>query len=618
MRSSTEQVRPELTASPGRRYGPHVQRTLDELLRLEREASTAERTDLVARIADIRSGLAEMVVPVAVVGEFKQGKSTLVNALLKTDVCPVDPDIGTAVPTVVRYGSPARALGVLDGAGAGAHVELAFDELAEAATERRLSGAPELRSVEVRLDRPLLATGLSFVDTPGLGGRDSAHGIAALAALSLARGALFLTDAGQEFTVPELDYLRQVVERCPYVIVVLTKIDLHGQWRRILELDRAHLARAGLDVPVLGVSSLLRMHATVTRSEQDLHRSGVPALLTALLGPVLRPADVAAAQAVDADLDFVSEQLRARVVVEREVLRSAPEQVEQVVAQLVETVERSRPLTSPSAGWHVLLSDGVQDLVADVEHDLRQRLLALLRAGEARIDDGDPAEDWGEFDSWLQAEAAAAAVANLHVLVARADQLAQEVAERFALDCGELDFDLPMPSLALSRVTSPRVRFTGASSRRLVGLLAAARLSYGGAVVAGAAANMVGQLLLTVAAPVGIALFAALAHRMATERRRQEVQQRRAEAKQELRRYVDEVGFVLGKDSRDAVRHTQRQLRDEFTDRARIVQRSSADALAAAQRARGTAPDVRAARAVELDEQERRLAVGSTPVGDRS
>ena len=312
MTSSTEQVGPGTTAGTGRQYGPQVRRTLGELRRSEQLAVEVGRTDLVARIADVRSRLAETVVPVAVLGEFKQGKSTLVNALLQTDVCPVDPDIGTAVPTFVRYGSPARAVGVLDGAEGGARIDLVLDELAEAATERRLAGAPALRSVEVRLDRALLATGLALVDTPGLGGMESAHGIAALGALSLARAALFVTDAGQELTDPELDYLRQVVERCPVVLVVETKIDLHGQWRRVLRLDRAHLARAGVEVPVLGVSSLLRMHAAVTGDEEVLRRSGVPALLAALTGPVLGPADAAAAQAVDADLRFVSQQLRVR------------------------------------------------------------------------------------------------------------------------------------------------------------------------------------------------------------------------------------------------------------------------------------------------------------------
>ena len=44
-----------------------------------------------------------------IVGEFKQGKSSLVNALLNATVCPVDDDIATAVPTSVRCAVEAEA-----------------------------------------------------------------------------------------------------------------------------------------------------------------------------------------------------------------------------------------------------------------------------------------------------------------------------------------------------------------------------------------------------------------------------------------------------------------------------------------------------------------------------
>ena len=54
-------------------------------------------------------------------------------------------------------------------------------------------------------------------------------------------------------------FLKMVLQRCPAVACVVTKIDLQENWRRIVELDRGHLSRAGLDLPVLGVSSLLRL-----------------------------------------------------------------------------------------------------------------------------------------------------------------------------------------------------------------------------------------------------------------------------------------------------------------------------------------------------------------------
>src|SRR5437867_9829361 len=68
------------------------------------QAATAyERGDLAARLTQARTRLVDPLFHVLVVGEFKQGKSSLINALLGADVCPVDDDVATAVPTKLHY-----------------------------------------------------------------------------------------------------------------------------------------------------------------------------------------------------------------------------------------------------------------------------------------------------------------------------------------------------------------------------------------------------------------------------------------------------------------------------------------------------------------------------------
>ena len=67
-------------------------------------AADRRRPDLIERLANAKQRIESRSVTVAVVGEFKRGKSTLVNALIQTSACPVDADIVTAVPTLVRYG----------------------------------------------------------------------------------------------------------------------------------------------------------------------------------------------------------------------------------------------------------------------------------------------------------------------------------------------------------------------------------------------------------------------------------------------------------------------------------------------------------------------------------
>ena len=131
---------------------------------------------------------------------------------------------------------------------------------------------------EVTLPRRFLAGGLVIVDTPGVGGIGSAHSAATLAALPTADAVLMISDAAQEYSEPEISFLRQAMKLCPNVACVLTKIDLYPQWRTVAELDRQHLIKAGIDAPLLPVSSTLRIHALDTKDADLNVESGFRAL----------------------------------------------------------------------------------------------------------------------------------------------------------------------------------------------------------------------------------------------------------------------------------------------------------------------------------------------------
>ncbi|HZS21946.1 MAG TPA: dynamin family protein, partial [Pseudonocardiaceae bacterium] len=250
-----------------------------------------DRKDLAQRLVHTRRRLLDPTVRVLVVGEFKQGKSLLVNALVDAPVCPVDDDISTAVPTEVRYSeSPAATLVRSTGDGDDDHltrVEVPLHELAAHVSE---AGNPTNRQgllrAEVGIPRQILADGLVLVDTTGVGGLSSVHTTSTLATLPTADAVLLISDASQEYSEPEINFLRQAVKLCPNVACVLTKIDLYPQWRRIAELDRVHLSGATVAADLLPVSSMLRLHAIKANDKQLHAESGFPALVAYLLGAV--------------------------------------------------------------------------------------------------------------------------------------------------------------------------------------------------------------------------------------------------------------------------------------------------------------------------------------------
>jgi len=290
-----------------------------------------------------RRRLLDPRVRVLVVGEFKQGKSLLVNALVAAPVCPVDDDIATAVPTVVSHGEqPSAALiwmpkdgdGAADGSGPATETTpVPLEELARHVSEAaRPTGHRSLARAEVTLPRAILARGLVLVDTPGVGGLGSRHAIRTLAELP-SSDAVVLSDAGQEYTQPEIDFLRQAMKLCPNVACVLTKTDLYPQWRRIAELDRAHLSAAGIEAPLLPVSSTLRLHGVRTRDSALIAESGFEDLLGYLARDVAGKADLLSRRSVCHDILSVTEQLSVPLRAEL-VAQLDPERTQAVIAEL--------------------------------------------------------------------------------------------------------------------------------------------------------------------------------------------------------------------------------------------------------------------------------------------
>jgi hypothetical protein len=108
---------------------------------------------------------------VACLGQFKRGKSTLLNALLHDDVLPTGVVPVTSVVTVIRHGSERRARIRRDG---GPWQDVPVSDLASYVAEDGNPGnVKQIEAVEVFHPHPLLEGGMSFVDARAITGRTS-------------------------------------------------------------------------------------------------------------------------------------------------------------------------------------------------------------------------------------------------------------------------------------------------------------------------------------------------------------------------------------------------------------------------------------------------------------
>ncbi|MGH4011787.1 MAG: dynamin family protein [Pseudonocardiaceae bacterium] len=572
-----------------------------------------DRSDLDARLQQARARLLDEQVRVLVVGEFKQGKSLLVNGLVRAPVCPVHDDMATSVPTVVRHADAAVAtlVRLLNPEGddlsarRAERVEVPIDKLAEHVSE---SGNPGNREgwsyAEVGLPRRVLTDGLELVDTPGVGGLNSVHGAATMAMLPSADAVLLVSDASQEYTAPELEFLRQATKVCPNVACVLTKIDLYPEWRRIAELNRAHLATVNIDAPLMSVSSTLRVHS-INAQDADLDaESGFPVLISYLRECVVGQADLLARRSTVHDVLVVTDQLAGGLRAEQ-AAQMDPEAAQAVIKQLTEAQQRAAALKERSARWQHTLNDGVTDLNADIDFDLRDRMREIVRLAEEEVDrSGDPKKTWDQLSTWVEQEVSSAASANLVWATQRARWLATQVADHFAEDEERL-----LPKLrtevadALGEVRAMQLRegeSFGIGRRALTGL----RGGYVGVLMFGMLGTLVGLSLIN---PFSVGAGLLLGGKTITDERRRIVSRRQNDAKTAVRRYIDDVIFQASKETRDMLRRVQRDLRDHFTTQAEETNRSLTDSLRAAERAVKTSKGDREGRLAEIKSELERL-----------
>ncbi|MGO2746140.1 dynamin family protein [Microbacterium sp.] len=574
-------------------------------------AASTGRTDLSERLEQTRARLRDPGVRVIIVGEFKQGKSKLINALVNAPVCPVDDDVATSVPMTVGYADEASAWVVEETDAPPAKTsrkpvphpverrEIPLEDLAQFVSEH---GNPAnergLVSAEVLLPREILKGGLKLVDSPGVGGLDSSNALATLSALSTAHAVLVVSDASQEYTEPEVQFLKHAMRISPNVAAVLAKTDLYPQWRQVESIDRGHLEDVG-DVPIFSVSSDLRLLAADLQDRELNDESGFPALVAHLRREVLGRAEVIHERSAVHDLLSVVEQLAISMRAELNALQN-PQDTPRMIAELEDAKAKADEFRGRSARWQVTLTDGVTDLIADMEHDLRDRLRTVQREAEQAIEEGDPGPIWDQISEWIDQRATAAVTETFVWTDERSRWLAEEVADLFsegessipAIDVGSTDGVLD-PVEPIAGLDPGRM---GAGEKIYIGV----RGSYGGVLMVGLATGLIGMALIN---PLSLLAGVLVGRRAYREDMHARLARRQQEAKLLVRRYIDEVIFQVGKQLKDRLRLVQRTARDHFGSMAEELHRSLSEALNSAKAAAGTFTVTRDERVITLQEK---------------
>ncbi len=199
---------------------------VDGATRLSRLATLAEElgTKPVADEArELSARVAEGRFYVACVGQFKRGKSTLINALIGEPVLPTGFIPVTAVPTVIRFGERLHARIRLND---GSWNEVPVPELKQYVTEElNPENKKGVQGAEAFIPSVLLSSGMCVVDTPGLGSVFSGNSAATQAFIPHIDAALVVVGADPPLAGEELALVEAVGKQVHDLILVLNKAD---------------------------------------------------------------------------------------------------------------------------------------------------------------------------------------------------------------------------------------------------------------------------------------------------------------------------------------------------------------------------------------------------------
>lgn len=570
-------------------------------------ADLNDRADLAARLVTARGRITDPRIRVVIAGRLKAGKSQLLNSLLNMPVARVGDDESTVLITVVAYADePSARIVVADGRGGpGAGEEVVEIPVADLRTDLRRApqacGRHVVR-VEVGAPSPLLKGGLTFIDTPGVGGQGQPHLSATLGLLPDADAVLFVSDASQEFTEPEMRFLRQAAEICPVAATIATKIDLYPFWRQVVEADTIHLRRAGIPLPVIPASSLLRSHAIQTDDKELNDESNFPAIVTFLSEKVLSRENDRVRDHVLAEIQSAAEHLSLAANSELSALRD-PDQARKLTLDLERRKQEAQDALQQTALWQQVLNDGIADLTADVDHDLRCRFRAITQHAEGVIDSCDPTLQWAEIGAEVEDDVANAVGDNFVWAYQRAEALAAEVARTF-VEAGLDGVEIPELNARDMAAGVGRLKSLARLESKPIGkghkVITSMRGSYGGVLMFGMLTSVAGLGMFN---PVSLGAGLLLGRKAYHEDLENRMLRVRNEAKTNVRRFVDDVSFVVIKQSRDRLKNIQRQLRDHYREIADQTTRSLNESLQATLAAARLEETERNNRVRELERQ---------------
>lgn len=250
---------------------------LENLKDLYQLASHRKNEGVTRAVEELIAKLLEGHFNLAVLGQFKRGKTTLINALLGSRLLPTGVVPLTSIITLIKYGNNLHIEVLFNN---GTRKEITLDELPDYVTEK---GNPEnqkgVQYVEVHYDSPYLRDGVQIIDTPGIGSTYQHNTAVTYNYLSKVDAAVFLVGVDPPISQVEYDFLNDIRKYVDKILFLQNKIDQMDEKDRIESLEfTKHVIeqKVGLkDIKIFPISAKYALEGRLNGNQEMRDRSSV-------------------------------------------------------------------------------------------------------------------------------------------------------------------------------------------------------------------------------------------------------------------------------------------------------------------------------------------------------
>jgi len=253
----------------------------NELLKLISEIQTLQINHKMP-LDQFKEKLEHNIFNIVVMGQFKRGKTSLINTLIGDDLLPVAVVPLTSIATIITYGEDTK-ISVCFNDGRCETIEI--NQLADYVTEKgNPKNIKDVAEVYITYPSKYLKDGVRLIDTPGVGSVYQHNTDVAYHYLPKSDAVFFLVSVDQPMSQNELDFLKDVKEYSSKIFFILNKKDYLNDKELLesVEFIKNVLSEIYQSPKIYPISAKMALLAKKENNPDMLKKSGIEDFLAEL------------------------------------------------------------------------------------------------------------------------------------------------------------------------------------------------------------------------------------------------------------------------------------------------------------------------------------------------